>query len=77
MVDPTQLVTYTIYHDPLDFPGKFVVRRFRVIASQVVPDDEPWHISDDLTAARESIPVGLYRMVRSNEDDPPIVETWL
>lgn len=77
MVDPTHLITYTVYRKPLDYPDSFVVRRFRVVASAVQPDPEPWSVTATLSEARASIPVGLFCLLRSVDDDPNIVETWL
>lgn len=76
-MDPTQLVTYTVYNKPLDYPDHFVVRRFRVVAKAVVPDPEPLVVADTLIAARQAIPAGLFCLTRNEDDDPYIVETWL
>lgn len=71
------LFTYTIYDNPSDFPGTFVVRRFAVSAAGPDPDPGVWALAKDLDSARESIPAGLVCFDRQPGDDPVIVETWL
>lgn len=63
---------FTVYKNPRDFPGKYVVRLFdgtrpmRLIT-----------IRDTLDEARATIPEGFYCVQKSPDDDPVIVETWL
>jgi len=63
---------FTLYHNPTDFPGKYVMRLFdgknptRLIA-----------VKDTLEAARATVPKIFYRVPRKDTDDPFIVETWL
>jgi hypothetical protein len=63
---------FTIFKDPTDFPGKYVVRLFdgkqptRLIA-----------VKDTLEDARATIPKIFYRVPRSERDNPVVVETWL
>lgn len=63
---------FTIFHNPKDFPGKFVVRLFdgktptRLLT-----------VKDTLEEARKTIPPMFFRVDRSQNDDPVIVETWL
>ena len=73
----SELVIWTVYRNPRDFPGKFVVRPFRVQAGRSVPDPEPSFVGDSLNGARASVPPGLVRLAPSPGDDPVIVETWL
>lgn len=67
---------FTVYFNPKDFPGKYVVRLFDA--------DKPLRlitISDTLEKAQATIPqgppLGFHRVNRSPTDDPVIVETWL
>lgn len=77
---PTGLPMYTIYESPLDFPGKFVVRRHLVDADGSRPDAEPLCVADSLDSARAlllaNVP-GLACLGRHVEDEPQIVETWV
>ncbi len=70
------LPMYAIYHNPSDFPGKFVVRRF-LISDVALADRNPWIVTETLEKARRTIPqYGLVCLGRSTGDDPVIVETW-
>lgn len=67
---------FTVYRDPLDYPGKFVVRRF-AIGPGVVRSLRPlFAIGDSLEAVRRQLPEGLTCLARCEQDDPVIVETW-
>lgn len=65
---------FVIYQNPVDHPGKFVVRRWD-IGKEVKPGPCTLHCSLDM--ARASIPAGQVRFPRSFTDDPCIVETWI
>lgn len=68
---------YTIYANPLDFPGKFVVRRHVVEAGHSVPDVMPMVVADNLEGAREVLPPGSWCLGREPGDDQKIVESWI
>lgn len=72
------LRTYTIYRDPLDAPGRYVVRGFSIYRGEPdpVPDAKAYAV-DTLAQARALVPGGLVRFARSATDDAAIVETWL
>lgn len=63
---------FTVFFNPKDFPGKYVVRLFdgktptRLLA-----------VKDTLEEARSTIPPMFLRVDRSPTDNPVIVETWL
>ena len=71
------LEIFTIYFNPIDFPGKYVVRRFQIERAGPIADAEPLIVCDTLDEARNAIPDGLYCMPRQERDDPQIVENWL
>ena len=61
-----------IYDSPEDYPGQFVARLWDV--------DKPTPyitIAPTLEAIRETIPAGMMKIVRSPEDVPCIIETWI
>ncbi len=67
---------FTVYFNPTDFPGKYVVRLF--------DGDKPLRlitVNDTLEKARETIPqgppFGFRKVDRSPKDNIVIVETWL
>lgn len=68
---------WTVYSNPRDYPGKFVVRRSLVSSGGILPDREPLAVADTLEAARAVVPAWLTVIPRSPEDDPVIVEVWL
>jgi hypothetical protein len=67
---------WTIYENPLDHPGRHVVRAWTIWPHGAEPDME-CTVVDTLTAARETLPPGLVCMPRQRDDDPCIVESWL
>jgi len=72
------LKLYTVYQDPLDYPGKFVVRMWAVIAG--FPDPVPadtQSVADSLEQARAYIPADMTRIDRAPGDDLAIVESWV
>ena len=69
---------WTIYKNPRDIPGKYVVRRCVVYAGQEpVHDLVPQIVCDTLEEARQAIPSDLFNLGRKEADDPVIVETWI
>lgn len=75
---PDALVGFTIYEKPIDFPDKFVVRKWVVVPGHPHPINDPdcalaWSIEE----ARALVPDGLNRIPRYPDDDPKIVEVWM
>lgn len=73
----TELPVYTVYYDPSDYPGQYVVRRFRVTAGAPRPDAEPLYVGDSLLRARSLIPLGLICFTADDGDDPCVLESWM
>lgn len=71
------LPMWTIYANPSDYAGKYVVRRSVSGAEGVAHDPEPLAVVDTLMDARRALPRGLVCMHRAADDDPVIVEVWL
>lgn len=67
------LAIYTVYRNPRDFPGKWVLRIHRVPGG---PDRECW-VRDSLDEVRALIPLDLVLLPRNPADDPVIHETWM
>jgi len=76
-LDPDDLAgwIYTVYCNPADYPGKFVVRRFDRVTGAA--ERLAWAVGDTLNDARKHIPPWLACISRAAEDDPVIVESWL
>lgn len=71
-----ELLVWTIYERPLDYPNGYVVRAYECSRGEPVP----WKtalFARTLESARAMLPAGLYRIGRSVDDDPKIVESWL
>lgn len=73
-----ELPVYTVYYNPADFPGQYVVRRF-VVTSGSAPqaDESPLYVGDSLERARDIIPPGLYCFSGDAADEPIVVESWM
>lgn len=67
---------WVVYYDPLDFPGKFVVRQQHALPNGAVAYDFKPCVRDTLEEARACIPEGLFWMPRAEQDVRAIVETW-
>jgi hypothetical protein len=74
--------SWTIYKDPLDYPGQYVTRRSVIKKdaenkTQAVPDLKPLYVGSDLEAARAVVPYYAVRFFRHPDDDVAILELWL
>jgi hypothetical protein len=70
------LTMYTIYFNPLDYPGRYVVRGFFIESGKVEPG-ELCVVADTLEQARAAVPPGCAQIARDPDDEPQIVETWI
>ncbi len=69
---------YVVFDSPEDYPGLFVVRRFVVTQGKIDPDEDPYMLgSDYYLIEREMAIKGLFRIPRSQEDPPSLMETWV
>lgn len=75
----SKLEMWTIYENPSDYPGKFVVRKCVVHQGELEPRQarNPKSVCDTLEEARGAIPLWLVNLGRKEQDDPCIVETWI
>lgn len=74
-----ELPMWTVYKNPSDYPGKYVVRRSVAGPGGTLRHDPfPIVVAETIEEARLSLPqVGLHCIPRYAEDDPVIVEVWL
>ena len=78
MIDGDSLLMHTIYRDPDDYPGFFVVREYRCKRGETSTSRKPLLICKTLEEARSAIPGGSdFNLGRDKTDDPKIVETWI
>lgn len=69
---------WTIYYDPRDYPGKYVTRRHDIFRDNRPPQASREHyVGNTLDEVRARIPLGLVRLLRSEGDEPQIVECWV
>lgn len=71
-----ELTLWTVYHNPSDYPGKFVLRGFDVGHGANGPRGD-CTVGDSLEEVRAAVPVGLVRVAPSELDDRTIVEVWI
>jgi hypothetical protein len=71
-----QLLIWTIYQHPRDFPDWFVARPYVIRPKTSGP--MPMHLmAHTLDCLRLMLPNGLTRLDRQPADDPVILETWV
>jgi hypothetical protein len=72
--EPVEL--WTVYDHPLDFPDRWVARRWLTYRDGTMCGD--YHVTaSTLEGVRKLLPPGLHRLARDPSDDAKIVETWL
>jgi hypothetical protein len=71
-----RLEVLTVYKDPRDNPGKWVLRGFDV-RSNGTEARADCVVADSLDEVRRSVPVGCVRLGRSGGDDPCVYESWV
>jgi hypothetical protein len=70
------LSLWTIYERPLDHPDGFIARRFESSKHGDGPTEDT--VIGDLEHIREIFArAGLFKIQRSDADEPQIVETWV
>lgn len=69
------LIIWTIYQNPSDYPGRWVLRGHEVGSGTVTPRPHAI-ISDTYAEIINILPPGLQRLPRSENDDPAIYESW-
>lgn len=63
---------WVVYEAPPDFPDQYVARRLHL--NQMTPD---YVVGDTLIEVRSKLPKGLFKIERSERDDPMIRESWI
>lgn len=70
------LSIWTVYRNPSDMPGWYVVRR-HVVDGQGARATSEFASARTLEEVRTMLPLGLTRLPREPTDEPHIVECWL
>jgi hypothetical protein len=66
------LVTWAVYYNPTDQPGKYVARKFI--------GETPTHecaVGETLEAVRAAIPPWMVCLARHEDDPANVVEAWI
>ncbi|RJG02475.1 hypothetical protein [Noviherbaspirillum sedimenti] len=63
---------WVVYEAPPDFPDQYVARRLHM--NRRTAD---YVVGDTLNDVRSKLPKGLFRIERSERDDPMIRESWI
>lgn len=63
---------WVVYESPPDFPDQYVARR--IYLNQPTSD---YVVGDTLIDVRSKLPKGLFKIERSERDDPQIRESWI
>jgi hypothetical protein len=63
---------WVVYEAPADFPDQYVARRLHL--NRLTGD---YVVGNTLIEVRSKLPPGLFRIERSERDDPQIRETWI
>lgn len=69
------LIIWTIYKSPSDYPGKWVLRGHEVGSGTVKPRTHAI-ISETYAGIIDILPPGLHRLPNDDHDDPAIYESW-
>lgn len=78
LVSGESLDLWTLYDNPSDMPGLYVLRRFEMHGDGVYRGTSEGWASHDVEALRALMRKrGLYCIGRSENDEPHIVETWI
>jgi hypothetical protein len=67
------LTIWTVYKNPRDYPGHYVLRAHDVPGG---PRADCF-VSKTYLGLMRNLPMGLMRMMPAEDDDPVILETWL
>lgn len=75
---PRTISTYVIFKYPQDYPNKYVVRRWDIVAGfpEPNPQDPPIAVVDTVGEARSAMPGGLTMKEQHTEDGAVLIETW-
>lgn len=71
------MFAYTVYFNPKDYPNKYIVRKFEVLSQKEPLPREVIYEGKSLYQARRAIPCNCICFKRHNDDEKPIVETWI
>jgi hypothetical protein len=80
MAEPDHLSMWTIYDHPDDYPDHFIAREWWVTAGRVEPSPVTVYRDEYLENVRtfvRTVAPDASRLVRNENDDPKIIESWV
>ena len=76
LTDQNDLVIWTIYWSPTDYPGEYVARA-HIVGRKRSGATKYIRRGSTLQSIHDQLPIGLVRFPRSPDDEPQIVESWM
>lgn len=74
----SELVIYTAYDHPTDFPHCIVVRGWTIVNGQEIPHAKEFMTADDIEEVRRVMQnIGKVILARYTDDDPNIIENYI
>lgn len=70
------ITQYVIYNNPSDCPNKFVVRKWLIVGSKIIPSNVVG-AEDTLEEARKLVPDEFSLLPLFDNDDPCIEEVYI
>lgn len=74
---PPPIKFLVVYENPTDYPGKFVVRRWRVFLGGAYTDAEPLLVCETLEETSKLLRPGAINVAVDGFEDRAIREVWL
>jgi hypothetical protein len=71
------VTVWTIYREPDDYPGKWVLRGHEVFPGRSITAHTFCYVARTLDEARAKVPAGTRRFRRARGDHPVIHECWV
>lgn len=73
------MTQYVVYFNPTDYPMKYVLRRWFIVAKgDPLPNEQPDMVEDSYDPIEAYLSrLGLVALNRMPEDDPCIKEIWI
>lgn len=75
--DHSYFTIWTIYHDPDDYPGRWVLRAHDIFPDTGMRSHSSCFVAATLDEVRAKVPAGCTCVGRTPEDHPVIYESWL
>lgn len=75
--DDSLLSMWTVYDHPRDYPEGYIARRWDIGKNTSLPTADVIRAKNLRTIRDKMTNMGLVKLMRSDGDDPTIVESWI